>query len=261
LPYGFEIYSLLTRWNPLNTLSPVPQKKSGKKILIAGLGPAGYTLAHHLLNDGHEIVAIDGLKIEPLDAEISGIDIFGNRKKFKPIKFVSEIYEPLSSRLIYGFGGVAEYGITARWDKNFLKIIRLLLERRANFRMFGGIRFGSSITEKIAFEEYGFDHVALCIGAGRPNIIDIKNNFAKGIRSASDFLMSLQLTGAFKKELFTNLQIRMPILVLGAGLTAMDTACEAQAYYLIQIEKFADKYKKLKEIFGEEKILQELNEL
>ena len=30
-----------------------------------------------------------------------------------------------------GFGGVAEYGITVRWDKNFLKIIRLLLERRA----------------------------------------------------------------------------------------------------------------------------------
>ena len=29
-----------------------------------------------------------------------------------------------------GFGGVAEYGITVRWDKNFLKLIRLLLERR-----------------------------------------------------------------------------------------------------------------------------------
>ena len=35
--------------------------------MIAGLGPAGYTLAHYLLNDGHVIVAIDGLKIEPLD--------------------------------------------------------------------------------------------------------------------------------------------------------------------------------------------------
>ena len=29
-----------------------------------------------------------------------------------------------------GFGGVAEYGITVRWNKNFLKLIRLLLERR-----------------------------------------------------------------------------------------------------------------------------------
>ena len=33
-----------------------------------------------------------------------------------------------------GFGGVAEYGITVRWDKNFLKIIRLLLERRRAVR-------------------------------------------------------------------------------------------------------------------------------
>ena len=156
-------------------------------------------------------MAIDGLKIEPLNSEISGIDEFGNRQKFKPIKYLDEIYEPLSSRLIHGFGGVAEYGITVRFDKSFLKVIRLLLERRKNFRMFGGIRFGSSITDKIAFENYGFDHVALCIGAGRPNIINLKNNFAKGVRSASDFLMSLQLTGAFKEELFTNLQIRMPI--------------------------------------------------
>ena len=255
LPYGFEIYSLLTRWNPLNLAKNLPQENSGKKILIAGLGPAGYTLAHHLLNDGHIVVGIDGLKIEPLNPEISGIDELGNRKKFKPIKFLDEIYEPLSSRLIYGFGGVAEYGITVRFDKNFLKVIRLLLERRNNFRMFGGIRFGSSITDKTAFENYGFDHVALCIGAGRPNIINLKNNFAKGVRSASDFLMSLQLTGAFKEELFTNLQIRLPIAVIGGGLTAVDTACEAQAYYIVQIRKFARKV----EAIGKEKIWANLN--
>jgi NADPH-dependent glutamate synthase beta subunit-like oxidoreductase/NAD(P)H-flavin reductase len=255
LPYGFEIYSLLTRWNPLNFEHNLPKENSGKKILIAGLGPAGYSLAHYLLNDGHEVIAIDGLKIEPLNAEISGIDEFGNRQKFRPIKFLDEIYEPLSSRLIQGFGGVAEYGITVRFNKNFLKVIRLLLERRQNFRMFGGIRFGSSITDKMAFEDYGFDHVALCIGAGRPNIIDLKNNFAKGVRLASDFLMSLQLTGAFKEELFTNLQIRMPIVVIGGGLTAIDTACEAQAYYLTQIKKFE---KKLLAI-GKDKIWPELN--
>jgi NADPH-dependent glutamate synthase beta subunit-like oxidoreductase/NAD(P)H-flavin reductase len=256
LPYGFEIYSLLTRFNPLNLERNLPKENSGKKVLVCGLGPSGYTLAHHLLNDGHEVVAIDGLKIEPLNSEISGIDEFGNRQKFKPIKFLDEIYEPLSSRLIQGFGGVAEYGITVRFDKNFLKVIRLLLERRKNFRMFGGIRFGSSITDKIAFEQYGFDHVALCIGAGRPNVINLKNNFAKGIRAASDFLMSLQLTGSFKEELFTNLQIRMPILVIGGGLTAVDTACEAQAYYFVQIKKFAKKINAI----GKEKIFAILNE-
>lgn len=260
LPYGFEIYSLLTRWNPLNIANPLPKEASNKKVLIAGLGPAGYSLAHYLLNEGHEIVAIDGLKIEPLDVQISGIDIFGKRHEFKPIKHLDEIYEPLSKRTIQGFGGVAEYGITVRWDKNYLKLIRLLLERRQHFRMFGGIRFGSSITDKIAFEQYGFDHVALCIGAGRPNIIEFKNNFARGVRMASDFLMALQLTGAFKKELFTNLQIRMPIIVVGAGLTAIDTACEAGAYYLVQIEKFAYKYHKLAQHLGEDVVLAALNE-
>ncbi len=256
LPYGFEIYSLLTRWNPLNLENTLPKKSSGKKILICGLGPAGYTLAHYLLNEGHEIVAIDGLKIEPLNPKISGIDELGNRCDFKPIKYLDEIYEPLSSRQIGGFGGVAEYGITVRWDKNFLKVIRLLLERRENFQMFGGIRFGSSITDKMAFETYDFDHIALCIGAGKPKIIDIENNFAKGVRLASDFLMSLQLTGAFKEELFTNLQIRLPIIVIGGGLTAIDTACEAQAYYFVQIKKFAQKVK----ILGKKNIWPLLNE-
>jgi len=256
LPYGFEIYSLLTRWNPLNINNPLPKSKTGKKILICGLGPSGYTLAHYLLNSGHEVVAIDGLKIEPLNQEISGIDLDWQRTNFKPIKFVDEIYEDLSKRVIYGFGGVAEYGITSRFNKNFLKVIRLLIERRKNFLMYGGLRFGSSITDKIAFEEYGFDHVALCIGAGRPQFIDIKNNFAKGVRLASDFLMSLQLTGAFKENLFTNLQIRLPIIVIGGGLTAVDTACEAKAYYEVQVKKFA---KKVLEI-GKEKLWLTLNE-
>ena len=35
-----------------------------------------------------------------------------------------ELYEPLAERAMAGFGGVAEYGITVRWDKNFLKLVR-----------------------------------------------------------------------------------------------------------------------------------------
>tara|TARA_A100001015_G_C15039530_1_gene738667 strand:+ start:798 stop:4202 length:3405 start_codon:yes stop_codon:yes gene_type:complete len=253
LPYGFEIYSLISRWNPLNLEQENILQDNGKSVLVAGLGPAGFTLAYYLLNKGYRVVAIDGLKIEPLAPEISGIDIDGNRVKFKPIKNIDEIYDDLSKRLIQGFGGVAEYGITCRWDKNFLTVIRLLLERRVNFRMFGGVRFGSSITDDIAFDDYNFDHVALCIGAGRPKIVDLEDNFCKGIKSASDFLMNLQLGGAYKDELFSNLQIRAPIMVVGAGLTATDTACEAQEYYAKQIEKFAKKVKILEGFYGVEK--------
>jgi hypothetical protein len=67
LPWGFEIYSLLTMWNPLNVRRPVALPYNGKNVLVVGLGPAGYTLAHYLANEGFGVVAIDGLKIEPLD--------------------------------------------------------------------------------------------------------------------------------------------------------------------------------------------------
>jgi len=86
LPWGFEIYSLLTRWNPFDIRRPYPKPATGKRILVVGLGPAGFTLAHHLMNDGHTVVAIDGLKIEPLEPALSGVDPLGNRAAFQPIR-------------------------------------------------------------------------------------------------------------------------------------------------------------------------------
>ena len=244
LPWGFEIYSLLTRWNPFDLRRPYPKEPSGRRILVVGLGPAGFTVAHHLMNDGHTVVGIDGLKIEPLDADISGVDPLGNRRPFKPIRDIALLREPLDKRVMAGFGGVAEYGITVRWDKNFLKIIRLLLERRRQFAMFGGVRFGGTLTIDEAFAD-GFDHIALCAGAGRPTVLEIPNGFARGVRAASDFLMALQLTGAAKRESIANLQIRLPIVVIGGGLTAIDTATESLAYYAVQVEKFLSRYEAL----------------
>jgi NADPH-dependent glutamate synthase beta subunit-like oxidoreductase/NAD(P)H-flavin reductase len=250
LPWGFEIYSLLTRWNTLNFARPVPKAPSGYKVLVVGLGPAGFTLAHHLMNDGHTVAAVDGLKIEPLPEGVSGVTPLGKRVPFRPIREVNELYESLDDRVMAGFGGVAEYGITVRWNKNFLKIIRLLLERRGEFGMFGGVRFGGTITVDDAFE-MGFDHVALCAGAGRPTVIPMKNGLARGVRQASDFLMALQLTGAAKTNSVANLQLRMPIVVIGGGLTAIDTATESLAYYVVQVEKFLERYEALAAEKGE----------
>ncbi len=250
LPWGFEIYSLLTRWNPLDFSRPFARAATGKKVLVVGLGPAGFTLAHHLMNDGHTVVAIDGLKIEPLPPDLSGVDAYGSRVPYRPIHDATEIYERLDQRVMAGFGGVAEYGITVRWNKNFLKVIRLLLERRAAFSMYGGVRFGGTITIESAFE-MGFDHIALCAGAGRPTVIPMKNGLARGVRQASDFLMALQLTGAAKTDSLANLQIRMPIVVIGGGLTAIDTATESLAYYVVQVEKFLKRYDTLVEEVGE----------
>ncbi|MEX2199661.1 MAG: hypothetical protein WD886_12700, partial [Burkholderiales bacterium] len=91
LPWGFEIYSLLTRWNPLNLRRPYPKEPSGKRVLVVGLGPAGFTTAHHLMNDGHTVVGIDGLKIEPLPGELCGVDALGNRVAFEPVRDFSSL--------------------------------------------------------------------------------------------------------------------------------------------------------------------------
>jgi NADPH-dependent glutamate synthase beta subunit-like oxidoreductase/NAD(P)H-flavin reductase len=250
LPWGFEIYALLTRWNPLNLRRPLPKPPSGRKVLVVGLGPAGFTLAHHLMNDGHTVVAVDGLKIEPLPGEVSGVDATGARVAFRAVRDIAELRENLDARVMAGFGGVAEYGITVRWDKNFLKLIRLLLERRDQFKMFGGVRFGGTLTIDSAFA-LGFDHIALCAGAGRPTIVPMKNGLAPGVRQASDFLMALQLTGAAKTDSLANLQVRLPVVIIGGGLTAIDTATEALAYYPLQVEKFLSRHERLVSERGE----------
>jgi NADPH-dependent glutamate synthase beta subunit-like oxidoreductase/NAD(P)H-flavin reductase len=242
LPWGFEIYSLLTRWNPLHVRRPMALPYNGKNVLVVGLGPAGYTLAHYLANEGFGVVAVDALKIEPIDAKWVREPIRDAR---------ATLWEELDDRILAGFGGVSEYGITVRWDKNFLKVIRIALERKNNIRVYGGVRFGGTITIEDAFDKLGFDHIAIAAGAGTPTIVRMKNNLIRGIRKASDFLMALQLTGAGKKSAMANLQVRLPAIVIGGGLTAIDTATELFAYYPLQVEKILDRYETLSADFGE----------
>jgi NAD(P)H-flavin reductase/NADPH-dependent glutamate synthase beta subunit-like oxidoreductase len=129
-------------------------------------------------------------------------------------------------------------------------LIHLTLARREKLRIYGGIRFGGALTMDEAWA-YGVDHVAIAAGAGRPTIIEIKNNLIRGIRKASDFLMALQLTGAFKADALSNLQVRLPAVVIGGGLTGVDTATELLAYYPLQVEKILDRYEALVKEVGE----------
>jgi len=249
MPWGFEIYSLLTRWNPLNVARPCALPYNGKNVLVVGLGPAGYTLAHYLANEGFGVVGIDAFKIEPLPRELTG----DAERPPAPVRDFGALYEELDQRVMAGFGGVAEYGITVRWDKNFLKVIYLTLARRRTFACYGGVRFGGTLTVEDAWE-LGFHHVAIASGAGKPTVIDIENNLIRGVRKASDFLMALQLTGAAKHSSMANLQVRLPAGVIGGGLTAIDTATEVLAYYPVQAEKMLDRYEKLAMRFGEDHV-------
>ncbi len=63
--------------------------------------------------------------------------------------------------------------------------------------------------------------------------------------------MALQLTGAFKEDALSNLQVRLPAVVIGGGLTGVDTATELLAYYPLQVEKILDRYEALVREIGE----------
>jgi len=249
LPWGVEIYHLLTRWNPLRSEQFLPRRYNSRKVLIAGMGPAGFTMAHHLTQEGCAVVGVDGLKIEPLPRALLE----------EPVRDWSALMEPLDERILLGFGGVAEYGITVRWDKNFLKLIYLTLARRPNFRVFGGVRLGGTLTLEDAWEQ-GFDHVCNATGAGLPRVLHIGNSLARGMRQANDFLMALQLTGAGKESSIANLQVRLPAVVVGGGLTGIDTATEVQAYYVKQVEKTLKRYETLAAERGEATVTAGLNE-
>lgn len=249
LPFGVEIYDLLTRWNPLRHDQYITKPYSGLKVFIAGLGPAGFTLAHHLLMEGCAIVGSDGLKIEELPQQYLQ----------NPIKNYQDICEDLDTRIMSGFGGVAEYGITVRWDKNFLKLIYISLMRRPHFQVVDGVRFGGTVTVESLYS-LGFDHISICVGAGLPKALPIPGSMARGMRQANDFLMALQLTGAAKLQSLANLQLRLPVVIIGGGLTGVDAATEAQAYYIRQVEKTSARYTKLCELSSEEAVRKQFDE-
>ncbi len=265
LPWGLEIYGLLTRWNPLHVKRPTMLPYNGKNVMVVGLGPAGYTLAHHLACEGFGVVAVDGLKIEPLPFSLTGGYVASDGSSPavgvpatqwvapEPVREAMSIYGKLDERILLGFGGVSEYGITVRWDKNFLTLVYLMLARSRHLRVYGGVRFGGTITLEDAWR-LGIDHVAIAAGAGRPTLIDIKNNLARGIRKASDFLMALQLTGAYKKSSIANLQVSLPAIVIGGGLTAIDTATELLAYYQVQVEKTVERFDALERDLGKDAV-------
>ena len=64
--------------------------------------------------------------------------------------------------------------------------------------------------------------------------------------------MALQLTGAFKRDSLANLQVRLPAIVIGGGLTGIDTATELLAYYPVQVEKILERWETLAAEQGED---------
>ena len=100
----------------------------------------------------------------------------------------NKLKQDLDQRILSGFGGVSEYGITVRWDKTFLAVMYLTLLRRQNFQCYGGVRFGGTLTLDDAWQ-LGFRHVALPTGSGNP--------VASDRRTAAKLDHSIEPTGGW----------------------------------------------------------------
>ena len=202
LPWGFEIYSLLTRWNPLNLRRPYPQAATGKQR--AGRRPRARGL--HARAPPHERRPRRGRHRRPEDRAARRRS-FGRRParqracRSEPIRDIAELHEPLDERAHGGLRRrrrVRHHGAlgqelpqdhppAARAARAVRHVRRRALRRHAD----------ASTTRS----PLGFDHIALCAGAGTPTVLEIPNGFARGVRAASDFLMALQLTGAAQARL------------------------------------------------------------
>src|SRR5688572_17617359 len=57
----------------------------------------------------------------------------------------------------------------------------------------------------------------------------------------------------------SNLQVRLPAVVIGGGLTGIDTATELFAYYPVQVEKMLHKFEQVVEEFGETQVMKQFD--
>ncbi len=227
IDFGFEIYYLLSQWNPINVTQSFCDSSKKYNILVVGSGPSGIALAHYLLQSNCFVTMIEGQKVEPLNQDLI-------RSKIKHIHNITEYFDEIKPQ---GFGGVCEYGITDRWNKANLLLARIMLERNSGFKIYGSIKFGVGLTYEDA-KANGFDHIALACGAGKPNIPMIKGIDAAGVRCASDFLMSSYIFD-LKKSKNPRFFIDLPLYVVGGGLTSIDAATEAIEYYIELSKKVA----------------------
>jgi NADPH-dependent glutamate synthase beta subunit-like oxidoreductase len=186
LPWGFEIYGAAHALESAQHPPPAGAAyDTGRKVLVVGLGPGGLHAGappDERRPSGRRHRRAEDRAADPA---LSGIARRA-RAACRSRCATSRLFEDLDERVLAGFGGVAEYGITVRWDKNFLKLIRLTAGaarvlrdvRRRALR-----RHADASTDAWAL---GFDHVALCMGAGQAHgHRHAKNNLARGVRQAS----------------------------------------------------------------------------
>lgn len=173
-------YELIHRVCPLE-----PKPSTGKKIAIAGTGPAGLSCAVDVAKEGHAVTMFESL------------------------------HEP---------GGVLTYGIPQfRLPKEIVSAEISYAVNCLGIKILTDHIVGKTVTVGELLEE--FDAVFLGTGAGLPDFLDIPGINASGVLSANEFLTRVNLMkGYLFPEYDTPVKVGKRVAVIGGGNVAMDAA-------------------------------------
>jgi glutamate synthase (NADPH/NADH) small chain len=175
-------YELAQRTCPLERPEP-----SGKRVAIAGTGPAGVTCAVDLGKAGHAVVMFESL------------------------------HSP---------GGVLVYGIPEfRLPKSVVHAEIDYAAECLGIRVRTDAVIGRLYTIDELLDEEGFDAVFLGTGAGLPKFLRIPGINYNGVLSANEFLTRVNLMKGYRfPEYDTPVKVGQRVAVIGAGNVAMDSA-------------------------------------
>jgi len=166
----------------------VPQvaPPTGKKVAIIGSGPAGLTCSGEMIQKGHEVTVFEALH------KIGGVLIYG----IPEFRLPNEI-------------------VDAEVDKL----------RRMGVVFVTNALIGQAYTIDELMREQGYDAIFLATGAGLPWMLGIPGENLKGVYTANEFLVRVNLMRA---DLFpgfsTPVTVGQNCVVVGCGNTAMDAA-------------------------------------
>lgn len=166
--------------------TPVRAPSNGMKVAVIGAGPAGLTAAADLAKLGHDVTVFEAL---------------------------------------HTAGGVLAYGIPEfRLPKNIVRSeVEYVESLGVKFDM--NVLIGKLFDIEELLKVEGFNAVFIGSGAGLPNFLRLPGENLKGVYSANEFLMRVNMMKAFRyPDYDTPVKKARTVAVVGGGNVAMDSA-------------------------------------
>lgn len=170
-----------------HNLVVIPEQKAanGKKVAIAGSGPASLTCAGELIKEGFDVTIFEALH------EAGGVLVYGIPEFRLPKTIVAQEIAYLEK-------------LGVKIEKNFI--------------------VGKTATIDDLLTEDGFDAVFIGSGAGLPSFLKIKGENLIGVYSANEYLTRSNLMRSFRVDSETPIMKGKRVVTVGGGNVAMDAA-------------------------------------